>query len=153
MSAYNEQALATAGGIQQLNAADLLCAQHDPNRIALRCCSQDGRSQTYYSGSLTDTGLTVFSEICAYYDHLHGSSYGELAEKSAQFANFLQRLGVEPGDRVAVLLPRTPHLIIALLGVLRLGAVYQPLFTAFGPKAVEHRIQGSEAVVVVTDKG
>jgi len=33
----------------------------------------------------------------------------------------------------------------------RIGAVYQPLFTAFGPKAIEHRLNSSGAKVVVTD--
>lgn len=125
IEAYNELARDTGVLARQLNAADFLCGQHPQDRIALRWCAQDGQTRTY--------------------------TFGELADKSAQFANLLQRHGVKPGERVAVLLPRTPHLVIALLGVLRLGAVYQPLFTAFGPKAIEHRIQGSEAVVVVTD--
>lgn len=60
-------------------------------------------------------------------------------------------LGVRPGDTVAVMLPRTAELMIALLGTLRMGAVYQPLFTAFGTKAVEHRVTSSGAQVVVTD--
>jgi acetyl-CoA synthetase len=44
------------------------------------------------------------------------------------------------GDRVAGLMPRTPELLVTILATWRLGAVYQPLFTAFGPKAIEHRL-------------
>ncbi|WP_218036306.1 AMP-binding protein [Sphingobium sp. 15-1] len=51
----------------------------------------------------------------------------------------------------AVMLPRVPDLIIAALGVWRSGAVYQPMFTAFGSKAIEQRLGTSQAKLVVTD--
>lgn len=78
-------------------------------------------------------------------------SYEYLKEQSARFANMLKAQGVEPGDRVACLLPRIPELLVTMLGTLRAGAVYQPLFTAFGPKAIEQRLTGSEAKLIVTD--
>ena len=49
------------------------------------------------------------------------------------------------------MLPRTPALLVTILGTWRAGAVYQPLFTAFGPKAIEHRLQISQAKLLVTD--
>src|SRR3546814_19298758 len=60
-------------------------------------------------------------------------------------------MGVRPGERVAGLLPRTPDLLTVLLGTLRAGAVYQPVFTAFGPKAIETRPSASSPRLVVTD--
>ena len=63
----------------------------------------------------------------------------------------LKSQGVRKGDRVSGLLPRTPELIITILATWRIGAVYQPLFTAFGPKAIEHRIQLAQSKLVVTD--
>jgi acetyl-CoA synthetase len=48
-------------------------------------------------------------------------------------------------------MPRTPELLVTILATWRLGAVYQPLFTAFGPKAIEHRLEQSQARLVVTD--
>lgn len=78
-------------------------------------------------------------------------TFARLQSMSAQFANFLTRQGIGPGDRVAALLPRTPELLMAILGTWRAGAVYQPLFTAFGPKAIEHRLQCSGAKLVITD--
>ena len=78
-------------------------------------------------------------------------SYEYLKEQSARFANMLKAQGVGPGDRVACLLPRVPELLVTMLGTLRAGAVYQPLFTAFGPKAIEQRLAGSEAKLIVTD--
>ena len=62
----------------------------------------------------------------------------ELKERSARLANLLQARGVRPGDRVAGCC-RASELLVVILGTWRVGAVYQPLFTAFGPKAIESR--------------
>jgi acyl-coenzyme A synthetase/AMP-(fatty) acid ligase len=40
--------------------------------------------------------------------------------------------------------------IVTIFAAWRIGAVYQPLFTAFGPKAIEHRIQLAQSKLVVT---
>jgi acetyl-CoA synthetase len=79
------------------------------------------------------------------------STFEDLTLESARVANLLVSHGVEPGDRVAGLLPRVPELVALILGCLRAGAVYQPLFTAFGPGAIGHRLSTSKAKVVVTD--
>ncbi|MBE9398492.1 AMP-binding protein [Pontibacterium sp. N1Y112] len=78
-------------------------------------------------------------------------TFVELKEKSAQFANFLASQGIGKGDRVAALLPRTPELLIVVMGALRAGAVYQPLFTAFGPGAIEYRVLQADTKLIVTD--
>ncbi len=61
-------------------------------------------------------------------------SYRELSQESNRFANLLRYLGAEPGDRVAGLMPRGPEVIIAIIGTLKLGAIYVPIFTGFGPE-------------------
>ncbi|ALK08172.1 acyl-CoA synthetase [Blastochloris viridis] len=78
-------------------------------------------------------------------------TFAEMKELSARVANLLVERGVKPGDAVAGMLPRTPELLATILGTWRAGAVYQPLFTAFGPKAIEHRLKMSGAKLVVTD--
>lgn len=78
-------------------------------------------------------------------------SYAELRDQTAQFAHYLTQQGVQAGDVVAGLLPRGHALLVTILGTWRIGAVYQPLFTAFGPKAIEHRLQTSDAKLVVSD--
>jgi len=78
-------------------------------------------------------------------------TFDDLQARSAQVANLLVEHGVEPGDRVSGLLPRVPELVALILGTWRAGAVYQPLFTAFGSKAIEQRLATSQAKVVVTD--
>jgi acetyl-CoA synthetase len=55
------------------------------------------------------------------------------------------------GDHVATLLPKCPELLIAAVGLWRLGAVHVPLFTAFGPDAISFRLDDASARVVITD--
>jgi acetyl-CoA synthetase len=78
-------------------------------------------------------------------------SYHALQARSARFAGALRELGVCRGDRVSVLLPKSMELVVALLAIWRIGAVHVPLFTAFGPEAVEYRVGHSGSCVLVTD--
>jgi acetyl-CoA synthetase len=61
-------------------------------------------------------------------------SYAELAAESSRFAAALADLGVQPGERVFACCGRVPELYVAALGTLKLGAVFCPLFSAFGPE-------------------
>ncbi|WP_417515270.1 AMP-binding protein [Marinobacter sp.] len=116
-------------------------------------------------GSL-ENGLNVCHEICdkwavdpkkvaLYYEKDGGGdgvlTFAELKEQSARFANYLASQGIGKGDRVAGLLPRGPELLIVIAGALRAGAVYQPLFTAFGSGAIEYRLERAGTKLVVTD--
>lgn len=77
-------------------------------------------------------------------------SFKELSKASNQFANLLVKLGVSPGDRVAGFMPRGTEVVIAIIGALKAGAVYVPVFTGFGPEAVEFRLSHSETKILVT---
>ncbi len=79
-------------------------------------------------------------------------SFDELGELTARFAAVLRAQGVEPGDRVAGFLPRVPEMLIAMIGTWKAGAVYVPIFTGFGPDAVEYRVRHSGARVLVTHR-
>jgi acetyl-CoA synthetase len=78
-------------------------------------------------------------------------TFAELRDMSARFAGFLASQGIGRGDVVSGMLTRTPDLLATILGTWRAGAIYQPLFTAFGPKAIEHRLKMSSSRLVVTD--
>ena len=78
-------------------------------------------------------------------------TYRDLAEGSRRLAGALADSGVGGGDRVAVLLPKSPELLTTLVAIWRVGAVHVPLFTAFGPDAVNYRVAHSQARLVVTD--
>ncbi len=78
-------------------------------------------------------------------------TFEQLQQASARLAGHFHARGIRAGDRISGLLPRTPELLVTILATWRIGAVYQPLFTAFGPKAIEHRVQMAASKLVVTD--
>jgi acetyl-CoA synthetase len=78
-------------------------------------------------------------------------SYDDLKRLSNRCANALAAMGVGPGDRVGVLLPQRPETAIAHIAIYKLGAVALPLFTQFGPDALEHRLGDSGARALITD--
>lgn len=77
-------------------------------------------------------------------------SFARLARDSARFATVLAGMGVGPGDRVAVLLPKGAELLIAALAIWRLGGIYMPLFTTYTASAVAYRLADSGAAAIVT---
>ena len=114
------------GHLEAINACVECCDRHAlPGRIALFWEGRDASSATY--------------------------TFTQLQDQAARFANFLLAQGVKRGDKVAGLLPRNVELLIVAFATWRIGAIYQPLFTAFGPKAIEHRLNSSGAALVVTD--
>src|SRR3984957_7622208 len=74
-------------------------------------------------------------------------SFDRLQDVSRRLANALAARGIARGDRVGILLPQCPETLIAHLAVYRLGAVALPLFTLFGPEAIEYRLNDSGAKV------
>ncbi len=104
-----------------------VCDKHAAggDRLALIHETDDGRVETY--------------------------SFARLKELSNRFANALAASGVGRGDRVGILLPQCPETAIAHIAVYKLGAVAVPLFTLFGPDALEYRLAHSGARALVTD--
>jgi acetyl-CoA synthetase len=77
-------------------------------------------------------------------------TYRELAKETNRFANALRGLGVQPGERVFLLLGRIPELYVAALGALKARCVVSPLFSAFGPEPLATRLQIGDGRVLVT---
>ncbi len=77
-------------------------------------------------------------------------TYSQLRDLTNRFANVLKGLGVGKGDRVFALAGRIPELYIAALGTLKRGAVFCPLFSAFGPEPIKARMTIGGAKVLVT---
>ena len=77
-------------------------------------------------------------------------TYGDLSKATSRFANVLDLLGVDRGERVFSLLGRQPELYITALGTLKHGSVFCPLFSAFGPEPVIQRLLLGNAKVLVT---
>ena len=112
---------------EKLNIAHQVCERHqtDPERIAV-----------YYENA---TG-----EKSAY-------SFGQLKAFSDQLANALRHLGIQRGDRVAIVLSQRIETVIAHLAIYKLGAISLPLAILFGPEALEYRLRDSGAKIVITD--
>lgn len=109
-----------------INACVECCDRHvGSDKLALRCLSVDGVLREY--------------------------TFEHLREMSARAANFFASQGIGQEQVIAGMLPRTVELVAAILGAWRMGAVYQPLFMAFGPKAIEHRLKMSNARLIVTN--
>ncbi|MBL8586968.1 MAG: acyl-CoA synthetase [Methylobacteriaceae bacterium] len=79
------------------------------------------------------------------------TSFGALAEGSNRFANVLRAAGVARGDRVAILLPQSPEVVIAHAAVYKLGAVALPLAALFGVEALDYRLKDAGVRALVTD--
>ncbi|MBW4706204.1 acetate--CoA ligase [Roseobacter sp. YSTF-M11] len=77
-------------------------------------------------------------------------TYQDLSRQTNRFANVLKGKGIGRGDKVFALLGRVPELYIAALGTLKTGAVFCPLFSAFGPEPIRSRMEIGGAHAVVT---
>ena len=101
-------------------------AVRDPDRVALIAESEDGSQRTY--------------------------TFGDLLELVERAAGALNDVGAAKGDTVAVYLPMTPEAVVAMLAIARIGAVYVPIFSGFGPEAVASRLEACDpAVVIIAD--
>ena len=78
-------------------------------------------------------------------------TFWDLQRLSNRLANALKAHGIEPGDRVGILLPQCPEAALSHIAVYKIGAIAIPLFTLFGPDALEYRLGNSEAKAVITD--
>ena len=76
-------------------------------------------------------------------------TFGRMKEETDKFANVLRKIGVQKGDRVFIFMGRVPELYIAFFGILKVGAIAGPLFSAFGPDPVKDRLQDSGAVALI----
>ena len=96
-------------------------------------------------------------KIAMYWEGAKGEkekyTFGEFRVQSNKFANVLQGLGVEKGERVFIFMERIPELYFAFFGILKAGAISGPLFSAFGPDPVKDRMLDSGAKVLLTTPG
>lgn len=121
----NVDAWLAAYDVADADVAHLVCDRHDPDAVAF----------TYIGDDLSSEDVT----------------YGQLSKRSRRLATVLAEHGVQAGDRVPVLMGKRRELVETLLAIWRLGAVQVPLFTAFATGAIQMRVEGSAATLVVTE--
>ena len=80
-------------------------------------------------------------------------TYKQLHQKVCQFANVLEKIGVQKGDRVCFYMAMVPELMIGILATARIGAIHCVVFGGFSAKALAGRVQDCEAKVLITNDG
>ncbi|MEO2133903.1 acetate--CoA ligase [Microbacterium sp.] len=80
-------------------------------------------------------------------------TYAELTEEVKRAANVLEQLGIGAGDRVAIYLPMIPEAIVAMLAVVRIGAIHSVIFGGFSADSLRSRIDDAGAKLVITADG
>jgi acetyl-CoA synthetase len=81
-------------------------------------------------------------------------TYAELAAWVDRVAHGLeQRLGLKPGERVALYMPMVPEAVVAMMAAIKLGAVVVPMFSGYGAEAVATRLESAEARILITADG
>lgn len=79
----------------------------------------------------------------------HTLKYKDLWSLSLKFAGALQASGVEPGERVAIMLPNCPQFLIAFYGALAAGAVVVNVNPLYTPRELRHQLSDAGATVLV----
>src|ERR1051326_6007524 len=78
-------------------------------------------------------------------------SFEELARQFRRAASFFNQIGIQRGDRVLIITPRVPQWWVAMLGLIRLGAVPIPGTPMLTPKDIQYRLGAAEATALITD--
>src|SRR5215510_9139256 len=80
-------------------------------------------------------------------------SYQMLHYEVCRFANVLQALGVQKGDRVTIYMGMVPELAIAMLACARMGVMHNVVFGGFSAEALRDRINDSQSKLLITADG
>ena len=102
---------------------------------------------------LMEEGFQKFAHKSAYACMGKEITYGELDKLSRNFAAYLQSIGLEKGDRIAIQMPNVLQYPVAMFGALRAGLTVvntNPLYT---PREMEHQFKdsGAKAIVIVAN--
>jgi acetyl-CoA synthetase len=108
--------------------------------IAQACCGQWAQDRSRVALYWEDeSGVTA-----AY-------TFRDIQREANRLSNALAALGVQRGERVALLLPQRPESAIAYMAIFQMGAVALPLSHLFGPDALEYRMQHAGASVAIVE--
>jgi acetyl-CoA synthetase len=95
-------------------------------------------------------------KIALYYEGFGGIekkyTFNDIRLASNTIGRFLKNIGVSEGDVVCLFMDRIPELYLSFLGVLKIGSIVQPLFSAFGEESLYIRLNDAETRVIITQK-
>ncbi|WP_226489325.1 syringopeptin non-ribosomal peptide synthetase SypA [Pseudomonas sp. B20] len=117
--------------------------------VAFNDTTRDYPQQQTVHG-LFEAQVRAYPEACAAIHDGVAVSYAELNTRANRLARHLLGLGVQPGDRVAILLERSHDLLASQLAVLKCAAVYVPLDVNAPVERQAFMIEDSQARVLLT---
>lgn len=79
-------------------------------------------------------------------------TYNDIRLASNTIGSFLRSLGIKNEDRVCLFMDKIPELYIGLLGIVKIGAIAQPLFSAFGEDSLLVRLENAETTAIMTQR-
>ena len=79
-------------------------------------------------------------------------TYNDLRLNTNTIGQFLRDLGIKPEDRVCLFMDKVPELYIGFLGILKMGGIAQPLFSAFGDDSLFVRLDNAQTTAIITQK-
>ncbi|MFJ5235531.1 amino acid adenylation domain-containing protein [Pseudomonas neuropathica] len=78
-------------------------------------------------------------------------TYGQLNQRANRLAHHLLSLGVQPDDRIAVCVRRSPQMLVALLAILKSGAGYVPVDPAYPAERIAYLLEDSAPLAVLAE--
>ncbi len=119
----------------------------------------------YKSGDNINIGWYCSDRICEigqaskkaliWEDHKGASetfTFDDLRVLSNTFAKYLVDLKIKPGERVCIFMDKVPELYLSFLGILKMGGVCQPLYSAFGDESLFTRLDNAKTSAIITQK-
>jgi acetyl-CoA synthetase len=79
-------------------------------------------------------------------------TYNDVRVYSNTIGAFLRNLGLKNEDRICLFMDRIPELYIGLVGILKIGAIAQPLFSAFGDESLFVRLENAGTSAIITQR-
>lgn len=116
--------------------------------IAEVCCSRWARGGAQHLDAPEKIAVRAMNDWASATSH----TYLELQQAADALSHQLQGLGVQRGDRVAIVMPQRFETAVAYMAVFQMGAVAMPLSMLFGPEALAFRLHDSEAVLALADE-
>ncbi len=79
-------------------------------------------------------------------------TFNDIRLASNTIGSFLRKLGIADGDRVCLFMDKIPELYLSFLGILKIGAIAQPLFSAFGDESLFVRMDNAKSTAIITQR-
>ncbi|WP_046758057.1 non-ribosomal peptide synthetase [Kordia jejudonensis] len=162
---YSEQTIDTLVYYFKNTIANMLKNEENQTIASLQLLKEKDIQQLIYDWNANETSIPTdcihevvekFAKLnptkIALQDEHHQISYAELITKSNQLASYLLSQNITKGNAVAVFMERSANVIIAMLGIMKAGAVYVPIAIASPEKRVSYILENANVKVIITQE-